>query len=214
MRIWLLMISVVACGTPETARKGEILTPLDTDKEVAALDFACNDLVLFDQMTTGAAKVTTWWPCFDVWDEEQATTQRVDVDSAQRVAEVEDAACAGIAVQERTHSPFAHRRSIEIVEPVREDNELVGVRVVFKPVRGLTADWMRSAIACQQARWAAITDADMLPPPDPTLVEGAEVNVIERGGRVEVFVTTPTSELAEIALSRARTSQGVQHAER
>jgi len=41
------------------------------------------------------------------------------------------------------------------VIPHREAGQLRGVRIVFNPIGGMTADWLRRDIECQRARWAA-----------------------------------------------------------
>jgi hypothetical protein len=65
-------------------------------------------------------------------------------------------ACSGLGEDEMSHSPFFHREDILRVEQVRVDGELHGARVVFGRVRGLGVGWLRRAIACHQARAAAM----------------------------------------------------------
>jgi hypothetical protein len=51
------------------------------------------------------------------------------------------------------HSPFAHRQEIAEIIPHRERGQIRGVRIVFKPVVGLSPAWMEQAIACHRARF-------------------------------------------------------------
>lgn len=175
--------------------------------------FACGDMALNDQLTTGGLRVTTWQPCADIEADasghhallaaEERERARHDRHGAEKLVQAEIAACGTLTKREQEHSPFAHRRAIAEVIPHREAGELRGVRVVFKPIAGLTADWVKRSIACQQAHWALVGRDPKVAPDDPTLVDGAKVEVSDRGGRVEVLVTAP-AEQAEIALARAQ----------
>jgi hypothetical protein len=221
------MIGLVACGGAPISDPTDVVTIADR-ASLSDQQSDCGDPVLQDQVTTGGQRVATWQPCFDASDERAAEERiviRTDLatggdDSVaapnERLAEVERVACIGVPVKERQHSPFSHRRSIDKVEPMRENGQLVGVRVVFKPVRGLTADWMRRDIDCHRARLAA-ADGDLVVmgmDDDPTLLEQADIQVEERNGRVEVRITTLTPDQAEIALARARGEHGMQRADR
>lgn len=225
----------VACGGREVEDSLAVTTPL-SHGGVGAGNIECGDPVLNDQITTGGLRVTMWQPCFDIADE-MAPSQRDRVAAEhQRELQARAAAdsiagapatgspavsaarvaCAAVPIRERSHSPFVHKRSIERVEPIRMNGQLAGVRVVFKRVRGLNAEWLRRDIACQQARFAA-TGADIDPAwaaTDPTLVEGATVNVVDRAGHVEVIVTAPTSQQAEVVIARAGGHVGPQNAAR
>ncbi len=109
-----------------------------------------------------------------------------------------------IPPSERDHSPFSHRRSISEVIPHFEDGVLRGVRIVFKPVGALTADWMRHDIACQQAHVAALGRIPASLAQDPTLVPNALVSVADVGGHIVVVVRSDSPRRAAIALAKAR----------
>ena len=87
---------------------------------------------------------------------------------------------------------------------MKDDGQLVGVRVVFREGQDLDASAMQREIDCHRSRWNSIGNTANWFPNDPTLVEGADVNVVERAGRVEVVVTAPTPDVAETALMRAQ----------
>jgi hypothetical protein len=123
------------------------------------------------------------------------------------------AACAGVPADRRGVSPFARREQIEQVVPITDEGQLIGARTVFRKGIGITADGMRKQIACEKARYSAAGPiADK--PADPTLVEGAKVEVLDRGGRVEVSVTTPTPDQAQVVLARANGEKLTQTARR
>jgi hypothetical protein len=143
--------------------------------------------------------------------EETAVTQG-EVPTA--LAESATAACAGVPADRRGVSPFVRRELIDEVHPITEDGQLTGARVVFKPHRNVSADIVRRQIACERAINSTAGAVATAQPPDPTLVEGADVNVIDRGGRVEVIVTSPTPDRAAVVLARARGESATETARR
>lgn len=209
---------IASCGAPQgTRRSPDVIstTPQGERPSTTALvpsgTYTCGDPVLVDQVTSGGEELTTSVPCWDTDEEtEHAAREAGDVElvRAQATYRGELAAaqlvhCKGIPERELTHSPLAHRKSIEEVIPHRSGPEVAGARIVFKPVPGLTASWMKKAIACHQARHAALGRPASYLPEDPTLVEGADVRVTQNGNRIEVLVTTPEPAQARVALERA-----------
>lgn len=179
-------------------------------------NFACGDPVidvLNDQTSSGGETVTSWVPCWDVQEETIARHRaavlrereeaRKDRQAARQLLDLERAHCAGIPDREVGHSPFVHRSAIREVIPRRTGGRLEGVRIVFKPVPGLNAAWMRKAIACQQARFAVRGKPPTYHTEDPTLVDGARVSVIQNGRNVEVVIDTDTREASLIVMARA-----------
>ena len=105
-----------------------------------------------------------------------------------------------------TSLAFIQLDSRRALDPVKDS-----MRAVVGPVvtqvgnagrRGDVA--MEREIACHRERWNAVGNAENWVPNDPTLVEGAEVDVVDRDGRVEVIVTAPTPDAAGSALARAQ----------
>jgi hypothetical protein len=187
--------------------------------------YVCPDLVLNDQLTGGfGVPLTTFQPCFDVAEEaaeqhralaaEEAAAARRDRMFASRLARAEGDACDGIPEAERTHSVFAHRKEIARVIPHYDAGQLHGVWVVFKPVAGMTAEWVQRDIACQQARSAAYGGRVPGELSDPTLVPEARIQVVQRGDHVDVLVSTATTVDAEVALARANSMLHAQTAAR
>jgi hypothetical protein len=176
--------------------------------------YQCGDTVLNEQSTSGTEPITTWTPCWNL-DEEAAIRHRQAADAERRaaredraqataLARAEIAHCRGIPQHELTHSPFDHKRAIEEVIPHRSGGVVRGVRIVFKPVAGLTADYMRRAIACNQARFSVLGNPAQFAPEDPTLVEGAEVEVTNTRSNIIVTIRVPDDVQAAVALERAK----------
>ena len=215
--VLLASVVVAACaGTIGSSGKVTLDEDLPSHREQAAAvgapaTYQCGDTVLEDQATSGGVRITTFQPCWD-FDEERTEREQASVNRERDEANAEHrpdaqpeiAACLPILPGEREHSPFVHRKEISEIVPHREASRLRGVWIVFKPVAGLTADWLRNDIECQHARWVQAGKDPRVMTSDPTLVDGADVQVFDRDGHVEVLVTTDSEEHAEIALARAR----------
>jgi len=123
--------------------------------------------------------------------------------STALLADEERAVCRGLSPRELEHSPLAHRKEIAAVVPHRETGTLRGVRIVWKPVPGLTAAWMRQAIACHRARFERLGEPPLYLRGDPTLVAHATVTVEQRGDHLEVLIETTDPAAGQLALDRA-----------
>ena len=88
--------------------------------------------------------------------EKERAAARNEREQAAALAAAEQTLLQGHPGTRAHASPFAHRKAIAQVIPHREGGVVRGVRVVFKPVAGLTVDCMEQAIACHQARFAAL----------------------------------------------------------
>jgi hypothetical protein len=176
--------------------------------------YQCGDTVMSDQVTSGGERLVQSMPCWDPNEEhadrheEVAAREQRLADQERRQAtsmvEAELVACRGISKRDLERSPFSHRKAIAEVVPHRETGTLRGVRVVFKPVPGLTATWMRQAIACHRARFERLGEPAGYLPEDPTLVGQATTTVELRGGHIEVAIESPDDVSATVALERAQ----------
>jgi hypothetical protein len=176
--------------------------------------YHCGDVALSDQSTSGGERLVPSVPCWDVAEEAAAhqrylaarEQRRADAErrAATQLVEDELAACRGLPAHELEHSPFAHRKSIASVIPHRESGKLRGVRIMFKPVPGLTAAWMRQAIACHQARFERLGEPTPHLSDNPALVADATATVEMRNGRLEVTIASTDEVSARVALERAR----------
>lgn len=226
MRLAIFVAGCVACGGGSILEPVNVVAPIPQGiAEVGEL-FVCPDLDLNDQLTTDGRRVTNFQPCYTVGpppvtDRRDEIASTVVEQSRYREYDFErtlpldaQAACSGVPLIEGERSPLVDRRSIDKVEPVHEGEQLVGVRVVFKPVRGLTAESLRRDIECQRARWESLGETTTWRPDDPTLLSGVHWTVLDREGHVELFVTAPTPEQATVALTRARNTHAEQTARR
>ena len=188
-------------------------TKLPDTSSATPQGYNCGDTVMSDQLTSGGARIVQAAPCWDPAEEHAAHQRYLAARehklaqearrSANHMVETELAACRGLSPQELEHSPFAHRREIAAVVPHRVTGALRGVRVVWKPVPGLTADWMRSSIACHRARFERLGEPPIYFPEDPTLVARSTVTVEQRGNHVEVQIETADDMTGQVALERA-----------
>jgi hypothetical protein len=177
-------------------------------------NYQCGDRNMSDQLTSGGQRMLPVVPCWDPVDEAKerhraAAAREAHLASKQRRAaadlvETELAACRGITDDELSHSPFAHPRAIAEVIPHRRGRALRGVRIVFRPIPGLTEAWMEQAIACHRARYERLGESAGYLADDPTLVPGAVATVATHRGHLEVLVVTPNDVAANVALGRAR----------
>jgi hypothetical protein len=113
-------------------------------------------------------------------------------DAGQALRQAEGRACVGIDEEDRDLSPFYFREDIALVEPLKEtDHEragksnrvrTVGVRVVFRAVPGLTAEWLQRSIECHSARAAVVGHDDPKMSYCPAAVKGVRVSVTSTGG--------------------------------
>lgn len=176
--------------------------------------YQCGDVALNDLATSGGERLTPTVPCWDVADETAARQRalaareqrRADDErrAATRLVEDENAACRGLAEHELDHSPFEHRTAIAAVIPHREAGRIRGVRIVFRAVPGLTAAWMRQAIACHRARFERLGGPATYLPDDPSLVIGAIATVEMHGRHLEVVIASSDDGSARVALGRAQ----------
>ncbi len=176
--------------------------------------YSCGDTALMDQATSGGERLVQSIPCWDLTEESvehhryladhEQQLARAERRTATTMVETEIQACRGLSERELEHSPFAHRREIAAVIPHRETGTLRGVRVIFKPVPGLTAAWMRKAIACHRARFERLGEPAVFLPDDPTLVARSTTTVEQRGGHLEVLIASDDDVSARVALDRAR----------
>jgi hypothetical protein len=158
----------------------------------------CTDMVLADQAHSGGEPLVAVFPC---WTREQSAADRhrdeaarlradahVHRVRARALVEVERQSCATMPDDELDHTPFAHREDIVSVVAELDGDEVRGARIRFRPVEGLTAEWLRTAIGCHQARAAALGHDPAYMAYDPSVVPGAEVAVSEDADGVVVVL--------------------------
>lgn len=180
---------------------------------VSGSGYQCGDVVMSDQSTSGGERLVQSTPCWDT-NEELASHNKALAEREERaarkerraavsMAEAEDAACRGLSASDLEHSPFAHKRAIAEVIPHADGGRVHGVRVIFKPVPGLSAAWMRQAIACHRARFDRLGQPAAYMPDDPTLVATAKTEVVMNRGHIEVVVEVRDEVQAAVSKERA-----------
>jgi hypothetical protein len=173
--------------------------------------YQCGDVALSDQATSGSERLVQAVPCWDTSEDRgagaAAREQRLADDerhAAAELIEAERTACRGLRARDLETSPFAHRKQIAEVIPHRQAGTLRGVRIIYKPVLGLTAAWMQQALACHRARFERLGEPATYMPEDPSLVATAKATVVQRGDHVEILVETTDEVSSNVALGRAQ----------
>ncbi len=196
----------------EEARRHEAKADEAEARGASRTPQACGDTVLADQSTAGGERLGIQ-PC---WTAESAAVERHRAAAerlrkhaaehrawARYLLEAEQASCRGLDPAEIDHSPFAHHEDIAAVTAELDSDRLRGARIRFAAVPGLTADWMRGAVACHQARAAALGYDPQYLADDPTTVAGAAVEVLEHDGALVVVVRAPEDAAALVIYARA-----------
>jgi hypothetical protein len=182
------------------------------EQRAATREVTCGDRVLSEQSTSGGVPITYVVPCWSHAAERDVHLRRAerlrrDARAHRTVAaaliEAERAACASLPPSERDHSPSWHREDVIAVEPVRDDGPVMGARVVFRKVAGLSTGWLRDAYACQQARAAAEGYDPTLASYCPGMLEGVAIDVAERADGFVVTFRAGRSEIGAAVWGRA-----------
>lgn len=181
--------------------------------ESRPVDVVCGDTVLADQVSSGGERLVTMQPCWtaerSAAERHRATAKNLRADAAahrERARDLlaaEQASCATMTAAELDHSPFAHVEDVVAVTPIRDSDRLRGARISLRKVEGLTAEWLRSAIACHQARAAVFGWSPKYFSHDPTLVAGAQATVEDGGDTLVVEVRAGALDVAQIVHARA-----------
>lgn len=132
--------------------------------------------------------------------------------AAQALRDAEARACAGIDEADRDASPFEHEGDIASVARLTEAapaghasaEHLVGATVVFRAVRGLTAEWLQREIDCHLARNDAVGH-DMPEMPNCPLVPALSAQVRSTGDGFAVDIRGGDDAAAAEILRRAET---------
>ena len=173
---------------------------------------ACGDRVLADQVTSGGERLLGRSPCWTAAEDEArhrelAADLRADAAvhraRARELAQAEKDACAGMPADELDHTPFFHRADVATVAALVENGRVRGARIRFRAVPALTGDWLREAIACHQARAAALGWPEEHFAYDPTMVPGTSVTVEDDGAAIRVIIRADDDLAAQVAYGRA-----------
>lgn len=130
---------------------------------------------------------------------------------AQLLREAEAEACEPLSQSERDTSPFMRSADILSVEEYREDGNLMGARVAFRKVPGLSPDWLRSSIRCHQARAAKIGYDENFMPHCPLVLERVGTSVSENDDQIVVTLRSTDPVVASQVYGRALQSKNPSH---
>ncbi len=175
--------------------------------------YVCADGGMPSQTTSGGERLTIWSPC---WSQERehseahrarAEALRAEAQrhraTARTLIDVERTFCAQLPPDELTHTPFAHRDDVALAVAYREGERVLGAKITFKPVPGLTANWMRMALGCHRARLATLGYPATYMSYDPTMLLHVSVGVADLEGQVIVTVRADDDVDGAVAWSRA-----------
>lgn len=167
-----------------------------------------------DVSTTGGERLVTRRPCWtgviNPSERHREEAERLRQEAARHRAQAsallraEQQACSGIAQEEIDHSPFFHGEDILSVEPYYVDGALRGAKVWFRKVPGLTVEWMRQDIACQQARAAVMGQNESFQSYCPLMLPGVTATVEDTDKGILVVLRARTEDVATAVLGRAQ----------
>jgi hypothetical protein len=168
--------------------------------------------------TSGGERVPVLRPCWTAAtegsseNEKDAAAHRREAARHRSMAaalwRAEKRACAGLGQADIEQSPFFHREDIARVEPLRSGSQVRGAVVVFRAVRGLSADWMRKAVSCHEARAAALGYPPQHMSYCPLMAAPTSATVVLNGAEITVTITAQRDEDAAAVLARAQALVG------
>lgn len=167
-----------------------------------------------DVSTTGGERLVSRRPCWtgliNPSERHRQEAERLRREAARHRAEAsallraEQQACVGIAQEEIDHSPFFHSEDILAAEPYYVNGALRGAKVWFRKVPGLTVEWMRQDIACQQARAAVMGQDEDFQSYCPLMLPGVIATVEDTPKGLLVILRTERADVASAVLARAQ----------
>jgi hypothetical protein len=157
----------------------------------------------------GTALVTCWTSVENPTSEHKEEAVRLRKLAAehragsQALRDAEVQACAGLAPDDRDISPFEHREDIAQVETVklsttpRSGPHVVGARILFRPVPGLTREKLQHLVDCHLARASAAGHQMPEMPNCPLVPKDATARVIATKEGLVVEVVSDNRDSAE-----------------
>jgi hypothetical protein len=179
----------------------------------APTPYTCGDTASTELVTSGTERLHILPPC---WAGEAEAIRRDRLHAAQlrdearrhriqarELVRAEQKWCAGLPTAELDHTPFDHREDLRAIQAELEGDRLRGARIRFKPVKGLSAEWMRQTLACHQAMASSKGFHSNHLANCPSTVPGARTEVLETPEGVEVVIRALEPEAALIIYARA-----------
>ncbi|MDQ3365485.1 MAG: hypothetical protein M3680_08660 [Myxococcota bacterium] len=222
MRTPLTLCLFTACAAPQASGRatehqappqrpaGDAVAVRETADRSPARTHACADPVLADQVTSGGQRIITAVSCWPADQPAEGAGEAPVIRPAagaatpgghRRIAtaEAELVQCKGIPEPQLVRSPLVERGAIASLTPIRR-----GVRLVLERGPQHTTRSIGRAIACHQGRYVSLGRPATYMPDDPTLVDGADIDVTEVDGRVVVTIQTGSEAAGKAVIARAR----------
>lgn len=175
--------------------------------------YTCGDSALNELATSGGERLHVQTPCWagerSAIERDRAAADRLRAEArdhrarARAMVTAQKRWCAGLPAAELEHTPFDHREDLASVRAELEGDRVRGARVRFRPVPGLTADWLRQTLACHQALAATSGYDPTQLSQSPVVVAGAQADVIDDPRGIEVVIRGVDSASALIVYGRA-----------
>lgn len=175
--------------------------------------YVCGDQALADQATSGGERLGGRAPCWrgetNAVERDRAAAARLRADArahraqARALLRTSHAWCAGLPVAELDHTPFDHREDLQSVSAELEGDRIRGARIRFRPVPGLTAEWLRQTLACHQALAAAEGYDPHYLASCPAVIAGTTIDVIDDPDGLVVVIRGDDPAAALTAYGRA-----------
>lgn len=126
--------------------------------------------------------------------------------------EAEARSCIGVSEADRDMSPFEHREDVVSVQPLvlseadararTPAERQLGALVKFRPVPGLTVEWLQRVVNCHLARNAALGHVVPEMPNCPLVPRGVEAQVSAAGDGLAVAIRADHPAVAREVLAR------------
>ncbi len=202
------LVVVLLCSCGGASHPGEMSA--SHHEEAARRDEAAADDA---QGACGGGGLQSGLSCWSTAANHAADHRRMAAEhraAARALLEAEERACVGIDAADRDSSPFDHRDDITSVARLTEtvgggqatSEHLVGATVVFRAVRGMTAEWLQREIDCHLARNDAVGH-DMPEMPSCPLVPALSGRVRSTGDGFAVDIRGGDDAAAQEILRRA-----------
>jgi hypothetical protein len=135
--------------------------------------------------------------------------------ASQALRDAEQRSCSGISEADRDSSPFSHREDIASIEDSNEattayggrpqvQGRLIGARIVFRAVPGMTKEWLQREVDCHLARNQVVGESDPSMAFCPLAVAHVSASVSSTGNGFAVDVTSNDPDSIKEVVRRAQ----------
>jgi hypothetical protein len=217
-------LSVMSCFTPAFLGLAFVVAPVlqgcatpgtnPHDMSAAGHELAAAKEEAAGRCPPGANASAPCWSSLKSYQQRAAEHQA----AAQALRDAEARACSGVPDYDRNVSPFLHSEDIEQVAPLnvpvarggegqipsQHDAVFKGAVISFRPVRGLTQEWLQRVIDCHLAR-NAVLGHDLAEMPNcPLVPKGVTAQAKSAGDHFVVEVSSDDPATAQEVWRRAQ----------